>query len=179
MTVRLMIEGMMPFRALNRLRREGICLKNVKKCKKNQIVCMVDAKEVEKVFAIYPNMCYNDDRYVAYRVRILPPNGLQKWWILCKNRVGLWLGALLFVLLTVGSNDYVLNIDVVGDAGYESAVTEILGKYDVTLFERYDGSKTDVLTAEILRLRGVSFCSVRKIGSTIVVEVRTSSFVGE
>ena len=93
--------------------------------------------------------------------------------------VGLWLGALLFVLLTVGSNDYVLNIDVVGDAGYESAVMEILGKYDVSLFERYDGSKTDVLTAEILRLRGVSFCSVRKIGSTIVVEVRTSSFAGE
>ena len=179
MTVRLMIEGMMPFRALNRLRREGLCLKNVKKCKKNQIVCMVDAKEVEKVFAIYPNMCYNDDRYVAYRVRILPPNGLQKWWILCKNRVGLWLGALLFFLLTVGSNDYVLNVDVVGDAGYESAVMEILGKYDVTLFERYDGSKTDLLTAEILRLRGVSFCSVRKVGSTIVVEVRTSSFAGE
>ena len=62
MNQRIMIEGMMPYRALNRLKREGISLKNIKKSKKNQILITVDAKDVEKVFAIYPNMCYNEGR---------------------------------------------------------------------------------------------------------------------
>ncbi len=179
MTVRLLIEGMMPYRALNRLRREGICLKNAKKCKKNQIVCVVDEKEVEKVFAIYPNMCYNDDRCITYRVCLLPPHGWRKWWILCKKRVGLWLGGLLFILLTAWSNGYVLKIDVIGDAGYEAAVTELLSKNGVSCFRHYDENRTDVMTAEILRLKGVSFCSIQKIGCTLVVEVRTSPFQGE
>ena len=179
MTVRLLIEGGMPYRALNRLRREGICLKNAKKCKKKKFVCVVDEKEVEKVFAIYPNMCYNDDRYVTYRVCVLPARGWQKWWILLKKRVGLWLGGLLFILLTVWSNGYVLKIDVVGDAGYEAAVTELLHKNGVALFRRYEKNSVDVMTAEILRLNGVSFCSIQKIGCTLVVEIHTSPFQGE
>ena len=63
MTERVLIEGMMPYRALNRLRREGICLKNVQKVQKNQILFTVDRKDIEKIFAIYPNVCYNSGRY--------------------------------------------------------------------------------------------------------------------
>ena len=129
MTQRILIEGMMPYRALNRLKREGICLKNVKKCKKNQILCLVDAKDVEKVFAIYPKMCYNGGGYTAYTIRIMPALGWQKWWILLKKRVGLWIGALLFLFLTVYSDEYVLRISVVGDVGYTQAVTEILQEH--------------------------------------------------
>ena len=179
MTSRLLIEGMMPYRALNRLQREGICVKNVKKRKKNQLICMVDAKEVEKIFAIYPNMCYNGGKYVAYTVRLLPPKGVQKWWNILKNRVGLWLGAALFVVMTALSNEYVLRIDVIGDCGYEEDVSRILQENGVALFQRYDGENSDLLTAEILRLQGVSFCSLQKIGCTLVVEVRTSPFAGE
>ena len=46
MTERVLIEGMMPYRALNRLRREGICLKNAQKVQKNQIIFTVDSKDI-------------------------------------------------------------------------------------------------------------------------------------
>lgn len=179
MTTRLLIEGMMPYRALNRLKREGICLKDVKKRKKNQIVCVVDAKDVEKVFAIYPKVCYNGGGYTAYIVRIMPFYGLQRRWEFAKKRLGLWLGVVLFLLLTVASNEFIFRIDVVGEPSYEAAVTEILKKSGVEKFRRYDLENADLITAEILRLNEVSFCSVRKIGSTLVVEVHTSPFSDE
>ena len=99
MTERVLIEGMMPYRALNRLRREGICLKNVQKAQKNQIICTVDRKDIEKIFASYPNVCYNSDKYAPYTARILPPTGRRKGWDLLKKRAGLWLGGVLFLAL--------------------------------------------------------------------------------
>ena len=179
MNERILIEGMMPYRALNRLKREGICLKNVKKCKKTQIVCSVDAKDVEKVFAIYPNMCYNGDRYTAYTIRIMPPARWQKSLLLLKKRVGIWLGCVLFLLLTAYSDRYVLRISVIGDGGYNEAVTGILQQHGVGQFQRYPADDVDLLTAEILRLKGVGFCSIKKVGSTLLVEVRTSPFATE
>ena len=56
---RMIIEGLMPERALLRLRRAQIPIYNLKKIKKNQILFTVKRKDVEKVFAIYPNLCYN------------------------------------------------------------------------------------------------------------------------
>ena len=61
---RLQIEGIMPERALLRLRRAQIPLYNVKKIAKNRILFRVKRKDVEKIFAIYPNICYNKERKV-------------------------------------------------------------------------------------------------------------------
>ena len=176
MNQRIVIEGMMPSRALNRLRREGICLKNVRKSKKNQIVVTVDAKDVEKVFAIYPNMCYNGGRYTAYTAHIMPTFGMQKWWNEAKKRTGLWLGGVLFLLITVLSDRLVLGIQVIGEPSYTSEVTEILTRNGVEYFRPYSPESADMITAEILRLGGVGFCSIRKVGSTLIVEVYTAPF---
>ena len=56
---RVLLEGWMPERALLRLRRAQIPLYNVKKIAKNRILFRVKRKDVEKIFAIYPNICYN------------------------------------------------------------------------------------------------------------------------
>ena len=48
---RLAIEGIMPERALLRLKRAGIDVFDVKKPQKNQILLSVKAKDCEKVFA--------------------------------------------------------------------------------------------------------------------------------
>ena len=51
MKKRVLIEGMMPYRALNRLRREGISVENAKILQKNAVECSVDAKDIVKIFA--------------------------------------------------------------------------------------------------------------------------------
>ena len=56
----LLLEGLMPERALLRLRREGIAVYDAKKIEKNQILFRIKRKDSEKVFAIYPNVCYNN-----------------------------------------------------------------------------------------------------------------------
>ena len=176
MTERVLIEGMMPYRALNRLRREGICLKNVQKAQKNQIICTVDRKDIEKIFAIYPNVCYNSDKYAPYTARILPPTGSKKAWDLLKKRAGLWLGGVLFLALTALSDTLVLGIRVSGATAYETAVVEILQKYGIEQYKPYTTKQIDLISADILRLDGVGFCSVKKVGSTLVVEVQTAPF---
>ena len=176
MTERVLIEGMMPYRALNRLRREGICLKNAQKARKNQIICTVDHKELAKIFAIYPNVCYNNDKYAPYTVRILPPTGSKKVWFLLKKRVGLWLGAAIFLVLTLFSDTLVLRIRVSGEVAYTQSVVEILKKYGIEQYKPYSGKQVDLISADILRLEGVGFCSVKKVGSTLVGEVQTAPF---
>ena len=49
---KIVIEGIMPERALSKLQREGICVYHAKKLKKNQILFRVNEKDAEKVFAI-------------------------------------------------------------------------------------------------------------------------------
>ena len=179
MKERIMIEGMMPYRALNRLQREGICLKNVKKRKKNQIVFTVDAKDTEKVFAIYPNMCYNDGGYTSYTAQIMPSFGFKRWLNRLKNRLGLLVGGMVFLLLTAFSDALVLRIEVVGATEYTSQVERILEEGGVRRFRSYPTARAEILTAEILRLEGVGYSSLKKVGSTLVVEVRTFPFVNE
>lgn len=179
MTERVLIEGMMPYRALNRLRREGIYLKNAQKVQKNQIIFTVDRKDIEKIFAIYPNVCYNSDRYAPYTVRILPPRGAQKAWALLKKRAGLWLGGLLFLVLTLLSDTLVLRIQVSGETAYTQAVEEILHRHGIERYKPYTSKQVDLVSADILRLDGVGFCSLKKVGSTLVVEVQTAPFTKE
>ncbi len=166
----------MPFRALNRIRREGISMKNVEICQKNAVEFSVDAKDIVKIFAIYPNMCYNGGKGGGYSAVVLPPVGWQKTLEQLKKRMGLFVGGMLFLLVTALSDLFVLRIEVVGETAYESAVTEILSRNEIRVFEKFPAGKADVVTAEILRLDGVGFCSVQKVGSTVVVEVHAFPF---
>ena len=66
----LLLEGLMPERALLRLRREGIAVYDAKKIEKNQILFRIKRKDSEKVFAIYPNVCYNNSVYIPFSKRL-------------------------------------------------------------------------------------------------------------
>ncbi len=179
MTCKVLIEGMMPYRALNRLHREGIFVKKAKKSQKNQIICTVDAKDVEKIFAIYPNMCYNGGKYAPYVARLLPSRGLAKAWNSVRNRMGIALGIVLFLGLTTFSDGLILRVELVGATEYTAQVTEILSSHGIEKYARYPAEQSDKITADVLRLSGVGFCGVKKVGSTLLVEVRRAPFAGE
>ena len=76
---RFIVEGVMPQRALLRLKRAGIVLFHVKKIQKNQIVFSVSVKDTEKVFAIYPNVCYNISAYTPFTVKQIGREGPIKY----------------------------------------------------------------------------------------------------
>ncbi len=176
---RLQIEGIMPERALLRLKRAGIPLYNLQKPHENRILFRVKRKDIQKVFAIYPNMCYNKDSYHPYILTKKGGVGAAKWLDFCKNRVGFCLGILLFAGVTLFSDGLVFGVEIVGDTVYRREVEKTLKEGGVTPFTPYPKGKEDILTATLLALPDVEFCSVQKIGHWVRVEIRRAPFRGK
>lgn len=176
---RLFIEGLMPERALLRLRRAGIPVFDVKKTDKTTLLVSVEKKDVEKVFAIYPNLCYNTTERASYTVRRAPKKGIAKWLQTAKNRVGLLLGGLLFIALTAFADGFVCGVEFVGTDVYARETYAALREANIRTFAPYRGGKEDMVCAKLLAIDGVEFCSVKKKGLRLVVEIRTAPFAKE
>ncbi len=173
------IQGNMPERALLRLKRAQIPVYNVKKTQKNEIVLLVNAKDCQKVFAIFPSMCYNIGEYTSYIAQKTGAVGLAKYVEKLKNRIGLLLGALVFCVGTLYADGLVLGVKTVGDTTYAREARMALENHGVKLFMPYDAKKADGVTAELLRIPNVEFCSLQKHGVFLYVEIQLSPFLGE
>ena len=170
------VEGLMPEKAINRLQKSGISLFLVKKIEKKRILFCINKKDLEKAFAIYPNMCYNSSRGSVYsftRVGALDAHARNvaklKWFAVC-------LGICCFFLLVGSFSPFVFQIETVGANVYKREVFEFLREYGVREFSVYPNGVEDEIAAKILALDGVEFCSVQKRGNTVTVEVRTNAF---
>ena len=173
---KILLEGLMPERALLRLRRAGIPVYNAKKLKKNQILFHVKRKDTEKVFAIYPNVCYNNSVYSPYTVKKLGAVGALKYVEWAKRRVGLLLGGLLCIALVLLSESLVFDIEFKGTDIYAREVRIALEEAGIKLFSPYVEGKEDLICSKLLTLDDVEFCSVGKVGHRVIVEVQTSPF---
>ena len=174
--IRLQIQGAMPERALLRLRRAGIDVFNVKKMQKNALNLSVKRKDVEKVFAIYPNVCYNDNAYSPYSVKKLGEKGVAKLPEFVKNRAGFLLGGLLFAALTLYADGLVFGVEFVGTEVYAREAYQTLEEHGIKPFARYQAGQEDIICAQLLALDNVEFCSVKKSGFRVRVEMRLSDF---
>lgn len=179
------IEGVMPERALLRLKREGIAVYGVKKTQKTQIRLRVKKRDIEKVFAIYPSLCYNkgdEKKHFStaqgiYTVRKAPATGVLRVWEFLKKRVGVCVGIAIFCASLPLADNLVFGVETVGADGYQREIYSALNENGVRLFSPYPHGKEDLICAEILSLNGVEFCSVQKKGSWVRVEIRKSPFI--
>ena len=166
------MEGIMPERALDRLQRAGITIFQAKKIKKMQILFYISKKDIEKAFAIYPNMCYNNIRGSVYTfTRVGAPTTRERD-IRRHRLVGIFLGVCCWFIVVLGSASVVFRIEVVGSTIYEREVVSLLREHGIEEFKLYPKEKQTLLTAKIMALDGVEFCSVQKRGNTVRVEVR-------
>ncbi|MBE7085705.1 MAG: hypothetical protein E7366_00935 [Clostridiales bacterium] len=173
---RILIEGIMPERALLRLKRANIDVYNVKKVQKNQILLSVNKKDSKKVFAIYPNVCYNISVYTPYVTKHVGYEGMAKYLETAKNRVGLLLGGLLFLGSTLFFNGFVFGVDFIGSDVYKREVYMALEEGGIAPFHPYTTGNEDWICSQILRLDRVEFCSIKKEGLRTKVEIRLSPF---
>lgn len=173
---RVMIEGLMPERALLRLRRANIDVYDLKKPQKNQILFTVKKKDIEKVFAIYPDVCYNVSVYTPYKAKRMGAVGWSRIYEKGKNRMGLLLGGLLFLCMLTYADRFIFKIEFVGANVYEREAIIALEQGGIKAFSPYRTDKTDWITSQMLSLEGVEYCSVKKSGFKAVVEIRLSPF---
>jgi hypothetical protein len=160
---RLEIEGIMPWRALLRLKNARIPTYQVKKIEKNRLVLLVNAKDIKKVFAIFKQMCYNNNTTqnfptlstASYQVRDLGGVGLEKTAEFFKKRTAFVLGALLFCVGTLFVQPFVFGVRIVGTEIYKREIYQTLEANGVRPFSKYDQETQSEVTAKLLSLDGV------------------------
>lgn len=149
--------------ALKKLKNAKIGVYN---CKKDgaKFVFSIKDKDVKKVFAIFSKPCYNISVQSSRRKRLLN---------LTLNRIGLLIGAFLFVVIAAVSNLFVLKIEVSGSGSYLNAeVKRIIYESGFSEFKAYRKFDAPAATGKILSLPSVTFCNIEKRGSTLYIDVQ-------
>lgn len=169
---RIRIFGTFPERALIRLQKSGISVYKAKKMQKNRLEMLVKRKDVEKVFAIFPNVCYNREANTMYSAEKCGATGFGKIWDFAKNRWGFLIGAVLFAGVSLYTDALVFGIDFSASGAYAREARAVLAEYGVKPFARYRAGNEDVISAKLLKLGDMEFCSIKRVGHRVVVEMR-------
>ena len=160
------VESLNPSRVVDKLVRAGIAVLGAEKTQKNAVTVWVDGKDAKKVFAILRGSCYNVTKVRA--------RGLERLRRACLQSLGVPAGIALFLVSAFLLQGRVLKIDVAGSgAYYEAQVRNILSENGTALFSAPPREDAGV-SAKILALPRVSFCSLRMRGGVLTVTVEVS-----
>lgn len=157
------VETIAPEEVIFKLKRERIPLYHLQKREKNALELCVERKYRKKVFTILENSCYN--------IKSIRKFGFSRIPDFLKKKAGMLIGCPLFLLSCILADSLVLRIDVQG-GNYREEVTELLAGQGVGIGKPYAAELAPVLTAQILALPEVAFCSVKKVGSVLRIEIR-------
>lgn len=148
---------------LSKLARADIAVYRLKAQGAKVSFC-VKEEYVKKVFAIFKHRCYN--------VGIGSKSAKMRAKEALRRRIGLVVGAVLFFAASVAANFTVLKVKVAGDCAYlADDVIEIARSCGIRQWSACTNADIPSLEAKVLALDGVSFCSVKRRGSYVVIEV--------
>jgi hypothetical protein len=150
---------------VKKLSKANIAAYNVKK-RENVITFQVNDESIKKVFAIFKHPCYN--------INIRRKSKKTKFLQFLTNRVGLIIGGVLFVVAVALSNSFVFKIQVTGSGSYlKSQVLEILADCGVSNGKYLKSFEKPLAQSRIMALPNVTFCSISRAGSALIVDVQT------
>lgn len=160
------VEALNAFRVADKLAREGVKVYLFRVPQKNSAVFTVNGKDAKKVFAILRGSCYN--------IKKVRPKGLSKIAERIVKSAGLFAGILLFFLSVLFFQARVLDIRVVGSgAYYKDEILRILSENGVKKFSSLPEDCAPI-TARIIALPRVNFCTVGKNGGIVTVTVEVT-----
>lgn len=174
--IRFAVEGIMPERALLRLRRAKIELYAIKKPRKDRIVFSVKEKDENKVFSVYPDIRYKGETYSPYFAVKLGATGVGKVIKSLTNRVGVILGTLVFCATLLFADSFIFGVRFIGNVTYKKEAKQILEENGVKRFSKYFSEREDLICASLLSLERVEFCSIKKEGLWLTVEIRLAPY---
>ncbi len=152
--------------ALKKLKKADI---GVYDCKKTgaRFIFSVKDNHIKKVFAIFSKPCYNVCvTGISRRKRLLKA---------LTTRIGLLIGAFLFVAIAAISDSFIFKITVSGSGSYLSPeVKRIVYESGVKEYSLFSSFDAPAATGKILALPHVTFCNIEKHGSILYVDVRVN-----
>ena len=157
------ISGLNQDRLIAELKKRDFTLYNIKKLSNKVMHISVSLRESKNFFAITKNLCYNIKKVNTFGKGLF----LYK---LSKN-MGLFFGALLFLVSSVVSNDYLFGFEFSGSGSvYKGQVIEYLSSRGIQKFSRFSSFDTARLEDEILAVSPhLTFVSVEKKGNVLSV----------
>lgn len=151
--------------ALKKLSKANIAVYKLKK-RSSYVQFGVRQEYLEKVFAIFSHPCYNTVTVKKSRA--------QRLKLFLKKRFALLIGGALFVAAAVVSGNSVLKIKVTGSGDYLSpqviSIAKSCGAREWSFCRNMD---VPLMQAKIMALPDVNFCSVRRDGAYLLIDVRT------
>lgn len=151
---------------LKKLNKAQIAAYKLKK-QGSEVHFCVEEEYTQKVFAIFSHPCYN--------ICIRRKSAKTRFLNFAKRRFGLFVGAAAFVALCSLADSMVFKIKVVGSGNYLApqilAAANECGAREYSFCTALD---KPALTSRVLALPSVTFCSVQREGSILVIEVQTA-----
>jgi hypothetical protein len=125
---------------------------------------IIDSQDFIKFFAICKNMCYNK--------KIIGYYGILAPLTLLLNKVGLVIGSILFIVLVLIFNNFLLDIKVVGSgACFEEQTKSVIYNYGIKKFTPFSSISYDEVENLILSSNPrIAFVSAKKQGNILVIE---------
>lgn len=152
-----------PETALKKLSRAGVEVFSLSKSGAYTTFCIRE-KNVKKVFAIFSHPCYN--------VCVVKYGFVRSTLARILSRAGLIVGAALFAAAICLSQCFVFTVKVEGGGAWlEPEILSILSSEGVSSGALYRGADKKTLTARIMALPGVTFCSMERRGTAFIVHV--------
>lgn len=173
---KFLLRGRMVEKALQRLKNAGISLYDVKKVQKDAVTFYVTGKDGQKVFAFYPKTWYNKVERGGFELTSFGEKGLRTAIESLWKRVGISIGAAVFVFATAFCDKLVFAVEYSGDSAACAAARTVAKKYGLERFSYSSEATLQKIEAEVFSLDGVSYASVKKSGTVVYVEARRSPF---
>ena len=130
---------------VNTLKNHGVAVKDFVKSDNKNAVISVSFADNEKFFAITREMCYNIEK--------VGEKGRHRFLLKILRNAGLFIGALLFVLIVAVFDDFIFSIDYYGSGSvYSREVGEYLNSKNVKPFARFSRIDLAELSALAPRL---------------------------
>ncbi len=155
------IVGLNQDNLISELKKRGFTLYQVKKFSNRVMRISVNLQESKNFFAITKNLCYNVKKVGTFG-KGLPIYKLVK-------NLGLAVGAIVFLVLSVISNDFLFELKYSGSGSiYSRQVGEYLENRGITRFARFSSFELDKLEDDILAENpNLTFVSANKRGNTL------------
>ncbi len=162
------IKGLNLDRLVEVFKRRGVGLYDIKKFGNKRLIFTACAQDNEKIFAISKELCYN--------IKKLRDGGRYYPLVYLFKNIGLVVGAIIFIVVSVMANDLVLGVSFSGSgAEYRREVSDLLQRKGIVKFSKFSDFDLKVLSSEILGANEhLSFATCQKQGNTLKITLAIS-----
>lgn len=162
--VPVVAEGFNHAKLLTTLQTQNVQVRDFVRSSRREVTFTVAKKDLRKTFAILEDMCYTYRVAGATRIRSTALRLL--------SRVGFVAGVLLLSVLVALARGYVWRVEITGnDLVPDKVIENALAEHNIAVGKKLSHFDADELSAAVRSIEGVTLASVRRVGTTVQVEV--------